>query len=39
MPLVEDIDRLTSGWVISHVYESQSDFVSRLDGFAVLAPD
>jgi diguanylate cyclase (GGDEF)-like protein len=39
MPLVEDIDRLTSGWVMSHVYESQSDFVSRLDGFAVLAPD
>jgi hypothetical protein len=38
-PLVEQIDRLTTGWALSHMYQSQSDFVSQLKGFAVLAPD
>ena len=38
-PLIEQIDRLTTGWALSHLYESQSDFVSKLEGFAVLAPD
>ncbi len=38
-PLIEQIDRLTTGWALSHMYNSQSDFVSQLEGFAVLAPD
>ena len=38
-PLIEQIDRLTTGWALSHMYQSQSDFVSQLKGFAVLAPD
>src|SRR3990170_1604407 len=33
--LVEDLDRLTTGWVLSHIYQSQSEFVSKLEGFAV----
>jgi len=37
--LVEDLDRLTTGWVLSHIYQSQSEFVSKLEGFAVLSPD
>jgi diguanylate cyclase (GGDEF)-like protein len=39
LTLVDDLDRLTTGWLMSHIYESQRDFVSELDGFAVLAPD
>ena len=38
-PCIEQIDRLTTGWALSHMYQSQSDFVSQLKGFAVLAPD
>jgi diguanylate cyclase (GGDEF)-like protein len=38
-PLIEQIDRLTTGWALSHLDRSQSDFVSQLKGFAVLAPD
>jgi hypothetical protein len=37
--LVEDLDRLTTGWALSHLYQSQSEFVSKLQGFAVLGPD
>ncbi len=37
--LVEIIDRLTTGWALSHIYQSQNEFVSKLGGFAVLGPD
>ena len=37
--LVEDLDRLTTGWALSHIYQSQNEFVSKLEGFAVLGPD
>jgi diguanylate cyclase (GGDEF)-like protein len=38
-PLVEDIDRLTTGWAMSHMNQGRSYFVRMLDGFAVLGPD
>jgi hypothetical protein len=27
------------GWALSHIYRTHNEFVSKLDGFAVLAPD
>ncbi|HAH66567.1 MAG TPA: hypothetical protein DCL72_14100, partial [Rhizobiales bacterium] len=37
--LIEGLDRLTMGWALSHIYRTHNEFVSKLDGFAVLAPD
>jgi len=37
--LVEDLDRLTTGWLLGQFSQSQSEFVSKLDGFAVLGAD
>jgi diguanylate cyclase (GGDEF)-like protein len=37
--LVEDVDRLTTGWLLRHMTQSKDDFVSQLDGFAVLGAD
>ena len=37
--LVDGFNRLTRGWFLSNLDESSGEFVSRLDGFAVLAPD
>ncbi len=37
--LVEDLDRLTTGWLLGQISQSQSEFVSKLDGFAVLGAD
>jgi len=37
--LVEDLDRLTTGWVLRHMSDSQNEFVSKRQGFAVLGPD
>jgi diguanylate cyclase (GGDEF)-like protein len=39
MTLVEDIARMTTGWLIRHMSPSENRFVSELDGFAVLGPD
>jgi hypothetical protein len=36
---LEDLDRLTTGWLLRHISDSQSEFVSKLDGFAVLGAD
>jgi diguanylate cyclase (GGDEF)-like protein len=35
--LIEGLDRLTMGWALSHIYRTHNEFVSKLDGFAVLA--
>ncbi|MGH6831999.1 MAG: hypothetical protein ACRECM_03105, partial [Methyloceanibacter sp.] len=37
--LVEDLGRLTTGWFLGQFSQSQSEFVSKLDGFAVLDAD
>jgi len=37
--LVEDLDRLTTGWLLGQFSQSQSEFVSKLDGFVVLGAD
>jgi hypothetical protein len=37
--LVEDLDRLTTGWVLRHMSDSQNEFVSKRQGFAVLGSD
>jgi hypothetical protein len=37
--LVEMFDRLTDGWALGHTNQPNDEFVSKLDGFAVLAPD
>jgi hypothetical protein len=37
--LVEDLGRLTTGWLLGQFSQSQSEFVSKLDGFAVLGAD
>jgi diguanylate cyclase (GGDEF)-like protein len=34
--LVENLDRLTTGWLLSHFSEANSDFVSELGGFGIL---
>ena len=36
-PLVETLGRLTTGWALRDM--SQNEFVSKLEGFAVLGPD
>ena len=37
--LIDGFNRLTRGWLLSNLDENSGEFVSRLDGFAVLAPD
>ena len=37
--LIENFDRLTMGWTLGHIKQTKDEFVSKLDGFAVLAPD
>ncbi|HLC08610.1 MAG TPA: EAL domain-containing protein, partial [Methyloceanibacter sp.] len=37
--VIGGIDKLTNGWALSRLTEGQSDFVSKLDGFAVLSPN
>jgi hypothetical protein len=37
--LFEDLGRLTTGWLLGQFSQSQSEFVSKLDGFAVLGAD
>jgi diguanylate cyclase (GGDEF)-like protein len=37
--LIEGLDWLTMGWALSHIYRNHNEFVSKLDGFAVLSPD
>jgi diguanylate cyclase (GGDEF)-like protein len=37
--LIEAIDRLTMGWALGRGNHAKNEFVSKLDGFAVLAPD
>jgi hypothetical protein len=37
--LVEDLARMTTGWLVSHMSPSENQFVSELDGFAVLDPE
>ncbi len=36
--LVDGFDRLTRGWFLGDIEETQGEFVSKLDGFAVLTP-
>ena len=36
--LVEDLDRLTAGWALSHIYQSQNEFVSKLGALPCSAP-
>jgi len=36
--LVDGLDRLTRGWLLGDIDETQGEFVSKLDGFAVLTP-
>ena len=37
--LVENFNRMTGGWVLGHIKQSKDEFVSKLDGFALLTPD
>jgi diguanylate cyclase (GGDEF)-like protein len=37
--LVEVLDRMTGGWALGHSRQPKDDFVSKLDGFAVLDPN
>jgi len=37
--LIDGFDRLTRGWFLSSLDEKKDDFVSRMDGFAVLSPN
>ena len=37
--LIEALDRLIMGWALGGTKGAQSEFVSKLDGFAVLGPD
>jgi diguanylate cyclase (GGDEF)-like protein len=37
--LADDFARLTAGWALSQITPAQSEFVSKLEGFAVLGPD
>ena len=37
--LIEDLGRQTTGWLLGQFSQSQSEFVSKLDGFAVLGAD
>jgi diguanylate cyclase (GGDEF)-like protein len=37
--LIDGFNRLTGGWFLSNMDENSGKFVSRLDGFAVLAPN
>ena len=37
--LIEAIDRLTGGWALGDGNQPKDEFVSKLDGFAVLDPD
>jgi hypothetical protein len=34
--LIEALDRMTGGWALGHSRQPKDDFVSKLDGFAVL---
>ncbi len=36
--LLHGLDRITHGWLLSNVDKTESEFVSRLDGFAILTP-
>jgi diguanylate cyclase (GGDEF)-like protein len=36
--LIDGLDRLTRGWFLSNIDENRDEFVSRLNGFAVLSP-
>ncbi len=38
LSLVDGLDRLTRGWFLGNIDETQGQFVSKLDGFAVLTP-
>jgi len=37
--LIDGFDRLTRGWFLSDLDENKGEFVSRMDGFAVLSPN
>jgi hypothetical protein len=37
--LVEVLDRMTGGWALGHSRQPKDNFVSKLDGFAVLDPN
>jgi len=37
--LIDGFDRLTRGWFLSDLNENKDEFVSRMDGFAVLSPN
>jgi diguanylate cyclase (GGDEF)-like protein len=37
--LIELVNQLTKGWALGHSDQSSGDFVSKLDGLAVLTPD
>jgi len=36
--LINGLDQLTRGWLLSSLAERHGDFVSQLDGFAILTP-
>ena len=36
--LIDGLDRLTRGWLLSNIDKTSGEFVSRLDGFAILTP-
>ncbi len=36
--LIDGLDRITRGWLLSNIDKTKGEFVSRLDGFAVLSP-
>ena len=36
--LVDGLDRITRGWLLSNIDKTGGEFVSRLDGFAILTP-
>ncbi|HSD91898.1 MAG TPA: EAL domain-containing protein [Methyloceanibacter sp.] len=37
--LAEELGRFTTGWLLNRVSESDAEFVSKLDGYAVLGAD
>jgi diguanylate cyclase (GGDEF)-like protein len=39
LSLIDGIDRITRGWFLSNIEDNNGEFVSQMDGFAVLTPN
>ena len=39
LKLVDGFNRITRGWLLSNIDENSGEFVSKMDGFAVLTPN